>query len=211
MRALLIGALIHPCLYISLTFTLAARIDLSKTYEEAKILKYQRHSHLQHPPGKPVLPTAENAAKASAVRNTTAQAAVKADEIAEKIGDKIHEGGKKLGESLPDELAKPSPAVEQGQKGEARKLAEEGWHQATIAAKGLADAAATVGSSISGNAHKAIEHNYGTEADRVAQGESCSYGDWFLRFYLSRLAWSAPIVKTVASSRRKTCDGRLTV
>ena len=84
----------------------------------------------------------------------------------------MHDAGVKMGEKLPDELARPSPAVQQGEKGEARKLAEEGWHQATIAAKGLADAAATIGGSISGNAHKAIEHNYGTEADRVAQGMS---------------------------------------
>jgi hypothetical protein len=104
------------------------------------------------------------------VRNATARAAVTADEAAIAIGDKVHEGGKKLGESLPDELAKPSPAVQEGEKGEVRKIAEEGWHQATIAAKGLADAAATIGGSISSNAHKAIEHNYGTEADRVAQG-----------------------------------------
>jgi hypothetical protein len=50
-------------------------------------------------------------------------------------------------------------------------LAEEGWTQATVAAKGLATAATTVAGAVSQSAHRAVEHNYGKEADGVAQGK----------------------------------------
>jgi hypothetical protein len=66
----------------------------------------------------------------------------------------------KLGEPTPEHL-----------KGDVRKIAEEGWEQVTIAAKGIANAAGLVGTSVSENTHRAIAHNFGSETDRVAQGE----------------------------------------
>ena len=73
---------------------------------------------------------------------------------------------------MPDSIAKPAEPVKEEDKGDFRKMAEQGWQQATIAAKGIASAAVTVGTALSENAHKAVEHNFGKEAEGVAQSES---------------------------------------
>ena len=55
-------------------------------------------------------------------------------------------------------------------KSDLRKIAEDGWTQVTIAAKGIASAAVTVGTAASESAHRAVENNFGKEHDKVAQG-----------------------------------------
>jgi hypothetical protein len=72
---------------------------------------------------------------------------------------------------LPDSIAKPASPVPESEKSDFRKIAEGGWEQVTIAAKGVGQAAVTVGTAVSGSAHKAVEHNFGKEAEGVAQGE----------------------------------------
>jgi hypothetical protein len=51
-------------------------------------------------------------------------------------------------------------------------MAEGSWTQMAIAAKGVVGAAGVVVDAVSGNTHKAMEHNFGSEADGVAKGES---------------------------------------
>ena len=53
-------------------------------------------------------------------------------------------------------------------------MAETNWQQVTIAAQAVAKAGFTVGGALSESAHRAVEHSFGKEADKVAQGE---YGD----------------------------------
>lgn len=90
----------------------------------------------------------------------------------QKVGEVVHDAGKKAAQHLPESVTNLTEPVPQGEKGEFRKFAEEGWQQATFAAKGFASAATTVAGAVSQNAHRAVEHNYGKEADNVAQGES---------------------------------------
>lgn len=119
------------------------------------------------PPSDEVVSAAARANAHTAGLSETAEAAAK------QWGNALHEQGKKLGAQLPDSIVKPASAAptSDADKGELRKVAEEGWNQLTIAAKGLASAAGTVAGSVSGSAHKAVEHNFGKQADKVAQGE----------------------------------------
>jgi hypothetical protein len=50
-----------------------------------------------------------------------------------------------------------------------RKLADP------VPQQGLATAATTVAGAVSQSAHRAVEHNYGKEADGVAQGQYISH------------------------------------
>lgn len=123
-------------------------------------------------PTHPAPPSDQVIAGAAIANARTAGIAESAEKGAVKIGDYTHEAGKKLGEQLPDSIAKPA-LNDNGEKSEFRKLAEDAWAQTTIAAKGIASAAGTVAGSVSTNAHKAVEHNFGKQAEKVAQGE-CS-------------------------------------
>jgi len=125
-------------------------------------------------PTHPAPPSNEVISGAAIANARTAGLAERAEAAAKQFGNAVHEGGKKLGAQLPDSIVKPASAAPtpEADKGELRKVAEEGWNQLTIAAKGLASAAGTVAGSVSGSAHKAVEHNFGKQADKVAQGES---------------------------------------
>lgn len=105
------------------------------------------------------------------MRQTTANLADNTEVGANALGQKIHDAGRAIGEKLPDGIARPSQPVNEADKSEFRKLAEETWSEVTVAAKGIAQGATTVGRSISENVHKAVEHNYGKQADNVAQGK----------------------------------------
>jgi hypothetical protein len=111
------------------------------------------------------------ASRAKSLNESTATLAEHAAVGAAKIGEGIHDAGVKVGQALPDSIAKVADPVPEGQKGDLRKMAESNWQQITLAAKGVAQAATTVVGAVSENAHKAIEHNFGKEADKVAQGE----------------------------------------
>ena len=118
-------------------------------------------------------PPSEQVASAAANTNArTASISSSAETGASNVGNAIHEGGKKLGEALPDSITKPAEPVSEADKLDLRKMAEGGWEQVIIAAKGLANAAGTVAGSVSENTHKVVEHNFGKQADDVAQGES---------------------------------------
>jgi putative N-acetylmannosamine-6-phosphate epimerase len=82
----------------------------------------------------------------------------------------MHEAGKSIGSRLPDAIVKPVQPVPEAEKTDLRKIAEGGWQQVAAAAKGVAGAAMVVGGAVSGTAHTAVEHNFGKEADVVAQG-----------------------------------------
>ncbi|KAK8845398.1 hypothetical protein IAR55_006111 [Kwoniella newhampshirensis] len=120
-------------------------------------------------PEHPAPPTSNVADKAHSLETTTSSLADTAESGAQKVGSMIHEGGKKLGGYLPDSIAKSAEPVPEGDKSDFRKMAEGGWEQVTIAAKGIASAATTVGGAVSVSAHKAVEHNFGKEAEGVAQ------------------------------------------
>lgn len=123
------------------------------------------------PPNRNAVPSYDTAGKAAALRNSTAHLAAKAHSTGTDLGSRAHEAGKEVSAELPQgiqNLAQPTPEHE---KSDIRKMADEGWEQVTIAAKGIAGAAGTIGSSLSVNAHRAVEHNFGKETDRVAQGE----------------------------------------
>jgi hypothetical protein len=121
-------------------------------------------------PTHPAPPSDQVIATAAIANARTAGLAEKAEQGAVKVGEYIHDAGVKIGQQLPDSIAKPATG-DTGEKGEFRKLAEDGWTQISIAAKGIASAAGTVAGSVSENAHKAVEHNFGKQAEKVAQGE----------------------------------------
>lgn len=123
-------------------------------------------------PTHPEPPSDELAARAKQMNQTTHSIAESAESGSQKVGEYVHDAGKKVANQLPDSVVQPTP---EEQKGDIRKLAETGWQQATFAAKGFAAAASTVAGAVSQNAHRAVEHNYGKEADSVAQGRSCSF------------------------------------
>jgi len=117
-------------------------------------------------------PPVEAVAGAYQANIKTAQFAASANEKVNQFGNYVHEGGKKIGNMLPEAIAKPlqnSANVREEDKSDFRKVAEEGWSQLTSVAKGLATAVGTVGGAVSENTHKAVEHGFGKEADKVAQ------------------------------------------
>ncbi|EIW67803.1 hypothetical protein TREMEDRAFT_69409 [Tremella mesenterica DSM 1558] len=127
--------------------------------------KHVDETNPEHPPP----PSQKVTDAAGTMKSATATVAEYASAGAEAVGSFIHEGGKKLGALLPDQLAKPAPPVSEQEKSGARKIAEEEWEQITVAAEGIAGATTTVGEAMSQNAHKAVEHNFGEEADKVAK------------------------------------------
>lgn len=123
-------------------------------------------------PTHPEPPSDEVAARARSLNQSTNSIATSLESGATKVGQVVHDAGAKAADHLPESVTKLTDPVPEGEKGEFRKLAEDGWQQATFAAKGLAAAATTVAGAVSQNAHRAVEHNYGKEADGVAQGQS---------------------------------------
>jgi hypothetical protein len=89
------------------------------------------------------------------------------DAVAQKLGARK---AQQSAHYLPESIQRLADPVPEQDKGELRKLAETGWTQATFAAKGLVGAATTIAGAVSQNAHRAVEHNFGKEADGVAQG-----------------------------------------
>lgn len=125
-------------------------------------------------PTHPAPPSDEVAARAKQLNSTTGSIADSASSGAQKLGGYVHDAGKSAAGYMPESVQKLGEPVPEQDKGEFRKLAEDGWTQATFAAKGIASAATTVAGAVSQNAHRAVEHNYGKEADAVAQGMSLS-------------------------------------
>jgi len=82
--------------------------------------------------------------------------------------------GKTIGSKLPETVTKPIQPIPEGEKSDFRKIAEGGWTQVAAAAKGVVGAAVVVGGAVSGASHRAVEHNFGKEAEGVAQGKSMS-------------------------------------
>lgn len=122
-------------------------------------------------PTHPAPPSDEVASRAKQLKSTTGSIAESASSGAQRVGQFVHDAGQRAGEHLPESVRKLADPVPEQEKGEFRKLAEEGWTQATFAAKGIATAATTVAGAVSQNAHRAVEHNYGKEAESVAQGK----------------------------------------
>jgi len=115
-------------------------------------------------------PPVEVVAGAYQANVKTAQFAEAASIKVNQMGTYVHEGGKKLGNILPESVAKSMQThTPEQDKSDFRKVAETGWSQFTHAAKGLATAVGTVGVAVSENTHKAVEHGFGKEADKVAQ------------------------------------------
>lgn len=130
-----------------------------------------KHIHTTHPTH-PTPPSDQVISNAAVANARTAGIAEQAEQAAQRFGEAIHEGGQKVGAQLPDSIARPATQPAEGDKSDFRKLAEEGWTQVSIAAKGIASATVTVAGSVSENAHRAVEHNFGRQADKVAQGET---------------------------------------
>lgn len=119
-------------------------------------------------------PPVEAVAGAYQANIKTAQFAETASEKVAQFGTYVQEGGKKIGDMLPEAITKPlATQTKEEDKSDFRKVAEEGWSQMTIAAKGIATAVGTVGAAVSDSTHRAVEHGFGKEADKVAQGGLC--------------------------------------
>ncbi|ORX33593.1 hypothetical protein BD324DRAFT_643887 [Kockovaella imperatae] len=145
----------------------SAVIGASKTATERLTAYTDKHVAATNPshPAPPSQAVAEAARNANLKTQTWAE---KAEVGALKVGNSIHEGGKKLGSHLPDSIAQAAKPVPDNEKTEFRHQAESAWEQAQIAAQGIASAAAGLATSVSENAHRAVDHNYGKEADSVA-------------------------------------------
>ncbi|WRT63619.1 uncharacterized protein IL334_000542 [Kwoniella shivajii] len=120
-------------------------------------------------PEHPAPPSDLTKERASALTDATHRLSESAESGANTVGSYVHDTAKSIGASLPDSIAKKSEPVKEEDKTEFRKLAEDGWEQITIAAKGIAGAATTVGTALSQSSHRAVEHNFGKEAEGVAQ------------------------------------------
>ncbi|KAL7418909.1 hypothetical protein Q5752_006593 [Cryptotrichosporon argae] len=126
--------------------------------------------HIEHTdPVQPAPPSEGVASAARRASEATSTVASYATAGAAAIGNTIHDAGKAVGSALPDAIARPAEPVPEADKTAARKAAEGQWAQAAIAARGIAGAAVEVASAVSGSAHRAIEHNFGKEAEGVAQ------------------------------------------
>jgi len=121
-------------------------------------------------PTHPEPPTERVASIASTASTQTSALAENASALANKVGEVIHEGGKKIGAQLPESIRPSGQPTPEADKGDLRKMAEGGWTQLTFAAKGIVTAAGTVAGSVSQSAHRAVEHNFGKPAEAVAQG-----------------------------------------
>ena len=112
------------------------------------------------------------AARAKQLNQSTGSVADSTESGAAKLGQFVHDAGAKAANQLPESVTSLTDPVPESEKGDLRKMAEEGWQQATLAAKGIASAATTVAGAVSQSTHRTVEHNYGKEADGVAQGQS---------------------------------------
>lgn len=121
-------------------------------------------------PEQPAPPSETTANAARSAKETTDTLSTKAEAASTVIGNTVHAGGSAAASYLPDSVRPGDQPVEEEEKSDFRKMAEEGWEQVGFAAKGVVEAASTVGGAISGNSHKAVEHNFGKEAEGVAQG-----------------------------------------
>jgi len=119
----------------------------------------------------PAPPSEQLAANAKQVSSATGSIAESAESGAKKVGQFVHDKAQQNAHYLPESVQRLGDPVAEQDKGELRKLAETGWTQATFAAKGLVGAATTIAGAVSQNAHRAVEHNFGKEADGVAQGQ----------------------------------------
>lgn len=120
-------------------------------------------------PEQPAPPSETTANAARSAKETTDTLSTKAEAASTVIGNTVHAGGSAAASYLPDSVRPGDQPVEEEEKSDFRKMAEEGWEQVGFAAKGVVEAASTVGGAISGNSHKAVEHNFGKEAEGVAQ------------------------------------------
>ena len=111
------------------------------------------------------------ASQARTLNSSTATLANAADSGAATVGEFLHEGAKQIGSAVPDSIVKPSEPVAEEDKSDLRKMAEDAYNQASIAAQGVVKATVTVGGALSESAHRTVEHNFGKEADGVARGE----------------------------------------
>jgi hypothetical protein len=137
----------------------------------SKVMLIYRHISTTNPTH-PAPPSEQLAANARQANSTTGSIAESADSGAKKVGQFVHDTAQKSAHYLPESVQRLGDPVPEQDKGELRKLAETGWTQATFAAKGLVGAATTIAGAVSQNAHRAVEHNFGKEADGVAQGRS---------------------------------------
>jgi hypothetical protein len=137
----------------------------------SKVMLIYRHISTTNPTH-PAPPSEQLAANARQANSTTGSIAESADSGAKKVGQFVHDTASKSAHYLPESVQRLGDPVPEQDKGELRKLAETGWTQATFAAKGLVGAATTIAGAVSQNAHRAVEHNFGKEADGVAQGRS---------------------------------------
>jgi hypothetical protein len=143
----------------------------SKWYYLPRSILIYRHISTTNPTH-PAPPSEQLAANARQANSTTGSIAESADSGAKKVGQFVHDTAQKSAHYLPESVQRLGDPVPEQDKGELRKLAETGWTQATFAAKGLVGAATTIAGAVSQNAHRAVEHNFGKEADGVAQGRS---------------------------------------
>ena len=142
---------------------------VSHQFSYRNALLISRHISTTNPTH-PAPPSEQLAANAKQVNSTTASIAESAESGAKKVGQYVHDKAQQNAHYLPESVQRLGDPVAEQDKGELRKLAETGWTQATFAAKGLVGAATTIAGAVSQNAHRAVEHNFGKEADGVAQG-----------------------------------------
>ncbi|WVN87347.1 uncharacterized protein L203_102525 [Cryptococcus depauperatus CBS 7841] len=118
-------------------------------------------------PKHPASPPDATVDTARSLNQATSSMASGADAVATNIGDFAHSAGSAVASQLPENV-KPAQPSEQ-QKSDLRKAAEDGWEQATLAARGVATAATALSGAISSSAHRAIGHNFGPKAEEVSQ------------------------------------------
>ncbi|OXG36977.1 hypothetical protein C360_02101 [Cryptococcus neoformans Bt15] len=131
----------------------------------SRIHEYTDRTDPEHPA--PPSETTANAARSA--KETTDTLSTKAEAASTVIGNTVHAGGSAAASYLPDSLRPGGRPAKEEEKSDFRKMAEDGWEQVGFAAKGVVEAASTVGGAISKNSHEAVEHNFGKEAEDVAQ------------------------------------------
>lgn len=133
-------------------------------------IKTQRRHVASTDPEHPAPPSETTANAARSAKETTDTLSTKAEAASTVIGNTVHAGGSAAASYLPDSIRPGGRPAKEEEKSDFRKMAEDGWEQVGFAAKGVVEAASTVGGAISKNSHEAVEHNFGKEAEDVAQG-----------------------------------------
>ncbi len=156
-------------------------------------------SHMQANPNPqhPAPPSDGVKSMASTLQSSTATLSQYAHAATEKITEVIHDGAQYVGERVKDMTKDESAAAQaQPQQGGVAQTVKQGasnaWEEVKMGASGAADGcvhdvryrhahelilrhaslrATTVGTSLSQNTHRTIEHDLGPEADAVATGE----------------------------------------